>query len=180
MWGLGEQSLVALGLACFTDADGHPVAPYAACALTALGSERLAEATEANRIARLDTAGARRSAVDIDRLHDRLDALSLERRTALDELRRLDEAIVETEIALDAARRARVALRSRESRGRKIRAGQEVARARGARIGRPRNPKLTADMLERARAMLGEGMRWREVAAALHVPTSTLHLALTR
>lgn len=39
----------------------------------------------------------------------------------------------------------------------------------------PHNPKLTPDVLERARAMLATGAHVREVAAALGVPRSTLH-----
>jgi hypothetical protein len=62
----------------------------------------------------------------------------------------------------------------------KVRAGQECARReRGKRIGRPRNTTLTPEVVFRARAMLDAGMRWRDVAAALHVPTSTLHRALS-
>lgn len=64
--------------------------------------------------------------------------------------------------------------------GEKVRRGQERARARGKRIGGPTNPKLTPDLLEAARAMLAAGRHLREIAAALHVPKSTLHRALTR
>lgn len=59
--------------------------------------------------------------------------------------------------------------------GAKARQGQERASARGVRIGRPRNRKLTPDVLERARAMLAAGMHIRQAAAALRVPRSTLH-----
>ena len=64
--------------------------------------------------------------------------------------------------------------------GAKVKAGLERARARGDRIGRPRNDTLTPDVLRKARAMLDAGMRWRDVAAAVHVPTSTLYRALHR
>jgi DNA invertase Pin-like site-specific DNA recombinase len=62
--------------------------------------------------------------------------------------------------------------------GAKVRQGQERARARGVRIGRPPNPKLTPDLLERARVMRAAGVRIRQTAAALHVPRSTLHHAM--
>ncbi len=64
--------------------------------------------------------------------------------------------------------------------GMRVRAGQERARADGARIGRPRNSRLTPDVLARARAMLAGGIHLRAIAAELHVPTTTLHRALTR
>ena len=64
--------------------------------------------------------------------------------------------------------------------GAKVRAGQERARADGARIGRPQNAKLTPEVLERARAMRAAGMHLRAIATDLHVPTTTLHRALTR
>lgn len=64
--------------------------------------------------------------------------------------------------------------------GVKVRQGQERARARGVRIGPPTNSALTADVLQRARAMRSAGMYLREIAAALHVPKSTLHRALRR
>ena len=64
--------------------------------------------------------------------------------------------------------------------GQKVRRGQERARAHGVRIGRPTNPKLTPDALERAREMRGAGMHLSDIAAELHVPKSTLHRALTR
>jgi DNA invertase Pin-like site-specific DNA recombinase len=65
--------------------------------------------------------------------------------------------------------------------GAKVRAGQERARReRGKLVGRPRNATLTPDVVRQARAMLDDGMRWRDVAAALHVPVSTLHRALHR
>jgi len=64
--------------------------------------------------------------------------------------------------------------------GLKVRDGQERARARGVRIGPPTNPRLTTEVIERARAMGEEGASLREIAAALHVPKSTLHRALAR
>jgi hypothetical protein len=65
--------------------------------------------------------------------------------------------------------------------GLKVREGQERARRdRGVHIGRPRNPRLTPDVLARARAMLAGGIHLRAIAAELHVPTTTLHRALTR
>ena len=62
--------------------------------------------------------------------------------------------------------------------GEMVRAGQERARARGARFGRPKNSRLTSEVLERARVMLVNGMKLREVAMSLSVPTTTLHRAL--
>jgi DNA invertase Pin-like site-specific DNA recombinase len=64
--------------------------------------------------------------------------------------------------------------------GEKVRAGQDRARARNIRIGRPMNPKLTPETLDRARAMRAAKMCLRDIAAELHVPTTTLHRALTR
>lgn len=64
--------------------------------------------------------------------------------------------------------------------GEKVRQGQERARARGVHVGRPPNRVLTPDVVDRARAMRASGMFVREIAAALHVPKSTLHRALTR
>jgi DNA invertase Pin-like site-specific DNA recombinase len=64
--------------------------------------------------------------------------------------------------------------------GAKVRLGQERARARGVHVGRPTNAVLTPDVLERARAMRASGMHVRDIAAALHVPKSTLHRALRR
>jgi DNA invertase Pin-like site-specific DNA recombinase len=64
--------------------------------------------------------------------------------------------------------------------GSKVRLGQERARARGIHVGRPTNPVLTPDMLERARVMRASKMHVREIAAVLHVPKSTLHRALRR
>jgi DNA invertase Pin-like site-specific DNA recombinase len=64
--------------------------------------------------------------------------------------------------------------------GAKVRQGQERARARGVHVGRPCNPTLTRDVLERARAMRAAGIRVREIASALGVPKSTLHRALRR
>ena len=64
--------------------------------------------------------------------------------------------------------------------GEKVRRGQERARARGVRFGRPTNPRLTHEVLERARAMLADGMHLRAIAADLHVPTTTLHRTLRR
>ena len=64
--------------------------------------------------------------------------------------------------------------------GAKVREGQERARARGIRIGRPRHATLTPEVLDRARMMLADGMHLRAIAAELHVPTTTLHRALTR
>lgn len=64
--------------------------------------------------------------------------------------------------------------------GEKVRAGQDRARARNIRIGRPTNPKLTPEALNRARTMRLAGMHLRAIAADLHVPTTTLHRALTR
>lgn len=64
--------------------------------------------------------------------------------------------------------------------GEKVRAGQDRARARNIRIGRPQNARLTPEVLERARAMRAAGKHFREIAAELHVPTTTLHRALTR
>jgi DNA invertase Pin-like site-specific DNA recombinase len=61
-----------------------------------------------------------------------------------------------------------------------VRQGQERARARGVRLGPPTNPALTADVLQRARAMRAAGMHLREIASELHVPKSTLHRALRR
>jgi len=62
--------------------------------------------------------------------------------------------------------------------GAKVRQGQERARARGVRVGRPTNQRLTPDVLERARKMSAAGLRVRDIAADLHVPKSTLHRAL--
>ena len=65
--------------------------------------------------------------------------------------------------------------------GMKVRAGQDRARRdRGARIGRPTNPALTADVLRRAREMRAAGASFGEIVAALHVPRTTLHRALHR
>jgi DNA invertase Pin-like site-specific DNA recombinase len=65
--------------------------------------------------------------------------------------------------------------------GLKVRDGQERARRdRGVHIGRPRNPRLTPEALDRARAMRAAKMRLRAIAAELHVPTTTLHRALRR
>jgi DNA invertase Pin-like site-specific DNA recombinase len=64
--------------------------------------------------------------------------------------------------------------------GVKVRRGQELARARGVRFGRRRNPRLTPDVIERARAMVADGMHLRAVAAELRVPKTTLHRALHR
>lgn len=64
--------------------------------------------------------------------------------------------------------------------GLKVRQGQERARARGARIGRPTNPRLTPETIERARAMHAAGASLGEIVAALHVPKTTLHRALRR
>ncbi len=64
--------------------------------------------------------------------------------------------------------------------GQRVREGQEQARARGARIGRPQNAKLTPEALERAQAMRAAGMHLRAIAAELHVPTTTLHRAMRR
>jgi len=64
--------------------------------------------------------------------------------------------------------------------GLKVRAGQERARARSIRIGRPTNPRLTPEAIERARVMLADGMRLRAIAAELHVPTTTLFRSLRR
>ncbi len=60
--------------------------------------------------------------------------------------------------------------------GEKVRAGQERARARGVFLG----PELTMtpEMLERARAMRGDGATLRDVAKTLNLPLSTLHRAL--
>jgi len=62
--------------------------------------------------------------------------------------------------------------------GAKVRQGQERARARGVHVGRPGNPRLTPELLERARVMRASRMHVRAVAAALGVPKSTLHRAL--
>lgn len=62
----------------------------------------------------------------------------------------------------------------------KVRAGQERARARGIRMGRPTNPKLTPEMLDRAQAMRAAGASLSSIVAALHVPKTTLYRALTR
>ena len=62
--------------------------------------------------------------------------------------------------------------------GVKVREGQERARARGVHVGRPGNARLTADVLERARAMRLGGMHVRGIAFVLGVPKSTLHRAL--
>ena len=64
--------------------------------------------------------------------------------------------------------------------GAKVRQGQERARARGVHVGRPANPALTADVIERARVMCANGMHVRDVASELGVPKSTLHRALRR
>lgn len=57
--------------------------------------------------------------------------------------------------------------------GAKVRAG--LARARGDRVGRPQNQKLTPDVVDRARAMLVGGMHLRGIAKDLGVPLSSLH-----
>lgn len=62
--------------------------------------------------------------------------------------------------------------------GEKVRRGQERARARGVHVGRPSNPRLTPEALDRARAMRAAGMHVREVAAILRMPKSTSHRAL--
>ena len=60
--------------------------------------------------------------------------------------------------------------------GAKVREGQERARARGVRIGRP--PVLTSDLLGRAHVLRAGGMPVREIARTLRVPKTTLHRAL--
>jgi len=81
----------------------------------------------------------------------------------------------------------RVGARSRDATGAaltphgvKVRLGQERARARGVRFGRPRNPRLTPEALERAQAMLDAGMCLRAIATELRVPKTTLYRALHR
>jgi DNA invertase Pin-like site-specific DNA recombinase len=64
--------------------------------------------------------------------------------------------------------------------GAKVRQGQERARARGVHVGRPGNPGLTPEALERACAMRASGLHVRDIATAIRVPKSTLHRALTR
>ena len=59
--------------------------------------------------------------------------------------------------------------------GEKVRAGQDRARADGARIGRPQNAKLTPEVLDRVRAKLADGSHLRAIAKELQVPLSTLH-----
>ena len=89
-------------------------------------------------------------------------------------LRKRRESKLETE----RESKPRVRRNAGKQHGEKIRAGQELARARGVLFGRPKNPKLTPETLERARAMLVNGMRLREVAMSLRVPITTLHRAL--
>jgi DNA invertase Pin-like site-specific DNA recombinase len=64
------------------------------------------------------------------------------------------------------------------SHGAKVRRGQERARARGVRIGRP--PRIDATTRARARGMRAEGRSIREVALALGVSKSALARALQR
>jgi DNA invertase Pin-like site-specific DNA recombinase len=66
------------------------------------------------------------------------------------------------------------------SHGAKVREGQERARARGIHVGRPYNPKLTPDALDRARAMRAKGEHLRKIASVLQVPKSTLCRALQK
>jgi DNA invertase Pin-like site-specific DNA recombinase len=66
------------------------------------------------------------------------------------------------------------------SHGEKVRAGQDRARTRGVRMGRPRNPRITGDVLTQARAMLIAGASWSDVATALRLKKTTLFRALHR
>ena len=60
--------------------------------------------------------------------------------------------------------------------GELVRRGQDRARARGVRIGRP--SVVTADVLALARAMRAEGRTLREIARALGVGLASVHRAL--
>jgi len=47
-------------------------------------------------------------------------------------------------------------------------------------MGRPRNPRITGDVLTQARAMLIAGASWSDVATALRLKKTTLFRALHR
>ena len=62
--------------------------------------------------------------------------------------------------------------------GEKVRAGQDRARDRGVRIGRPKNARLTSEVLQQALKMRDAGEKIRDIAQSLRVPRSTLHRAI--
>lgn len=83
-------------------------------------------------------------------------------------------------------RRKRIAIRRRQrtssgpEHGAKVKAGHERARARGVRIGRLPNPRLTPEALEQAQVMLRAGLCLGDTAAKLHVGRTTLHRVLPK
>jgi hypothetical protein len=89
-------------------------------------------------------------------------------------------ALLLRETQQGADRSAHALLCGGSDHGKKILEGQERARARGVRIGRAPNPRITPELLEQAKEMLSSGLYLRETAAQLRIPRSTLHRALPK